>query len=243
MVAVPGGHVDGHGRRARDDVVGERDPGHGAKEVVPCRQIGEPGGEDHEVLGTPPLEVPRAAFEVWLPLPTFLAAIPMAILGSSFAAAQVSSVVLGSIVPALAWWLARDVAFERGLPDGRRRVVALGAGLTAAVYLPLVLHSALPDSTTPFAVLGLLALILMAHLLGRPATTALDARLVGLGVLLGLAAWTRNEVIWLAGTWVLLDYGDLIVHVFTDESRQFYQLERLWRDAERVELPEEINKQ
>jgi ribosome-associated protein len=43
-------------------------------------------------------------------------------------------------------------------------------------------------------------------------------------------------------TWILLDYGDLIVHVFTEDSRQFYQLERLWRDAERVELPEEITK-
>jgi ribosome-associated protein len=42
--------------------------------------------------------------------------------------------------------------------------------------------------------------------------------------------------------WILLDYGDLIVHVFTEDSRQFYQLERLWRDAERVELPEEITK-
>jgi ribosome-associated protein len=44
-------------------------------------------------------------------------------------------------------------------------------------------------------------------------------------------------------TGILLDYGDLIVHVFTEESRQFYQLERLWRDAERVELPEEITRQ
>jgi ribosome-associated protein len=44
-------------------------------------------------------------------------------------------------------------------------------------------------------------------------------------------------------TWVLLDYGDLIVHVFTEESRQFYQLERLWRDAERVELPKELTGQ
>ena len=44
-------------------------------------------------------------------------------------------------------------------------------------------------------------------------------------------------------TWILLDYGDMIVHVFTEESRQFYQLERLWRDAERVELPEEITRQ
>ncbi|MBK6314311.1 MAG: ribosome silencing factor [Blastocatellia bacterium] len=40
-----------------------------------------------------------------------------------------------------------------------------------------------------------------------------------------------------AGTWVLLDYGDLIVHVFTEEAREFYQLERLWRDADRVALP------
>ena len=46
-----------------------------------------------------------------------------------------------------------------------------------------------------------------------------------------------------AATWVLLDYGDLIVHIFTGESRSFYQLERLWRDAERVVLPEEMVKQ
>ena len=46
-----------------------------------------------------------------------------------------------------------------------------------------------------------------------------------------------------AATWILLDYGDLIVHVFTEDSRQFYQLERLWRDAERVALPEEITRQ
>lgn len=38
--------------------------------------------------------------------------------------------------------------------------------------------------------------------------------------------------------WILLDYGDLIVHVFLEESREFYQLERLWRDAERVDLSE-----
>lgn len=38
------------------------------------------------------------------------------------------------------------------------------------------------------------------------------------------------------GEWVLVDYGDFIVHVFSETSRRFYDLERLWRDAERVEL-------
>ena len=71
--------------------------------------------------GTPPLVFPRPAFEVWLPLPTFLAAIPMAVLGHTFAAAQVSSVLIGALVPVLAWRLAADVAAERGLSPARAR--------------------------------------------------------------------------------------------------------------------------
>jgi ribosome-associated protein len=38
------------------------------------------------------------------------------------------------------------------------------------------------------------------------------------------------------GRWVLLDYVDIVVHVFADEEREYYDLERLWRDAPRVEL-------
>ncbi|PRI11735.1 ribosome silencing factor [Leucobacter massiliensis] len=39
-----------------------------------------------------------------------------------------------------------------------------------------------------------------------------------------------------SGRWVLLDFGDLIVHVFHAEERDFYQLERLWQDCPLIEL-------
>ena len=37
-------------------------------------------------------------------------------------------------------------------------------------------------------------------------------------------------------SWELLDYGSVVIHVFTDEARKFYDLERLWADAEAVDL-------
>lgn len=38
------------------------------------------------------------------------------------------------------------------------------------------------------------------------------------------------------GEWILIDYGAFVVHIFTEQSRLFYDLERLWRDAARVEV-------
>jgi ribosome-associated protein len=40
--------------------------------------------------------------------------------------------------------------------------------------------------------------------------------------------------------WILLDYGDFVVHVFDEKARAFYDLERLWRESRRVELPREL---
>ena len=39
-----------------------------------------------------------------------------------------------------------------------------------------------------------------------------------------------------AGGWVLVDFGCVIVHIFTDEVRKFYGLERLWGDAEHIDI-------
>ena len=39
-----------------------------------------------------------------------------------------------------------------------------------------------------------------------------------------------------SGSWVLLDFGCVVVHLFMEEARQFYNLERLWADAEEIDL-------
>jgi ribosome-associated protein len=43
-----------------------------------------------------------------------------------------------------------------------------------------------------------------------------------------------------AAEWILIDYGDFIVHIFEDKARRFYDLERLWREAGRVAVPPEL---
>ena len=39
-----------------------------------------------------------------------------------------------------------------------------------------------------------------------------------------------------SSSWILMDYGDLIVHVFDEENRLFYDLERIWRDGKEIDL-------
>ena len=39
-----------------------------------------------------------------------------------------------------------------------------------------------------------------------------------------------------SGSWVLLDFGCVVIHLFMEEARQFYNLERLWADAEEIDI-------
>lgn len=48
---------------------------------------------------------------------------------------------------------------------------------------------------------------------------------------------TRTEG-YAGATWIVLDYGDIVVHVFYRETREFYSLERLWSDGELVDIAE-----
>lgn len=45
---------------------------------------------------------------------------------------------------------------------------------------------------------------------------------------------TKNVEGYEAGNWILLDFGDIIVHVFDNENRLFYDLERIWRDGKTI---------
>jgi len=44
------------------------------------------------------------------------------------------------------------------------------------------------------------------------------------------------------GDWVLMDYGDFVVHIFTARARQFYDLERLWRAGKRLDVEKLVGK-
>jgi len=156
---------------------------------------------------TPPLEVPRAAFEVWMPLPTLIAAIPIWLAGAAnwFRAAQVFSVVVSAIGAALAWRLGADVAAELKLPVGRARTLAVGTGVVASFLGPLVVFGALPDSTALFAALSLAACLLMTRIAASPPESgAIDRRLIALGLLIGFAGLTRSEAVWLGLAWLVV---------------------------------------
>lgn len=92
------------------------------------------------------------------------------------------------------------------------------------------------------AVLDLRGLSLMTdYFVIVDAVSEVQVRAVANGVRESLEEWgvaaVRREG-WDDARWVLLDYGDVVVHVFRTEDREYYDLERLWGDAPRLVLSE-----
>jgi len=56
---------------------------------------------------------------------------------------------------------------------------------------------------------------------------------------LGIAGYEPRQIEgYGVANWILMDYNDIIVHIFSDESRTFYDLERIWRDGKEVSVGE-----
>jgi hypothetical protein len=180
----------------------------GAYYVGAARQLVEGHGLTTLALwsySTPPLELPRPAFELWMPMASFMSAIPMSLLGTSFAAAQWGAVLLGSLIAPLTWWVARDACQAVDLPADRAIAVSVGSGLVAATLGALVMSAADPDSTTPFLIFGTTAAMLLSRALAKPSVV----RGALFGVTLGLAYLSRQEAVWIAVTALVLLVGRL----------------------------------
>ncbi len=73
-----------------------------------------------------------------------------------------------------------------------------------------------------------------------------QAQAISESIRLGLASVGERPVLvegFQAGQWILMDYGNLTVHIFQEEKREFYDLERLWARASALTLPEPYRSQ
>lgn len=180
---------------------------------------------------TPPLEVPKPAFELWLPMSTFISAAAMSVLGGSFWAAQVGGALVGALVAPLAWAIGREAANAQGLDSRRGRAVAITSGTLAAVLSPLVLGSVVPDSYTPFTVFIVLAALFVPRVIGvrdghddiMPPSIVAG---LGLGVSMGLAYLSRQEAIWLGLT--VLSMQAIVLRRRPTGARSREAAQRLW---------------
>ena len=141
---------------------------------------------------TPPLVLPRPAFELWQPLASLIAAVPMAIFGTSFLMGQLGGVLVGATIAPLTWAITRDSAPHVGTPTERVDHLAVGSGIVVSLLAPFLLAVAVPDSTLPFMVFGTLACWLAPRALDRGWRWGL-----ALGVALGLAYLARYEAIYI----------------------------------------------
>lgn len=180
----------------------------GAYYLTVARRLVEGQGLTTQTLwsySTPPLALPRPAFEIWMPMSSLVSALAMVVFGTGFDAAQIGHAVLGATIAPLAWLVARDACQTLRVPQDRWSAVSVASGALVGIVSFFALSSADPDSTTPFLVFGTAsALLLKATLSSQRATVR-----VGLGLVLGLAYLSRQEAIWIGLTCLILAWISL----------------------------------
>jgi hypothetical protein len=152
---------------------------------------------------TPPLILPRPAFELWQPLASLLAAGPIALLGDDLPAAQLGMAAVGALLAPLAWYTCREAASTLGLGERHTGTLAIGAGVVSATMGPFILPVAMPDSTIPFAVAATAACAVVGRALVAPPGSR-SLLWLALGVACGIAWLARHEAVWIALAAVLL---------------------------------------
>ncbi len=129
------------------------------------------------------------------------------------------------------------------LPDTAATPVASGAigdaGLDARILLAL--HAAAEKKGLDLVVLDLRAIASFTDFFViTSGTNRRQVQAISDGVVEQLKkSGTRAARVegYQTAEWILVDYGDFILHVFDEKARRFYDLERLWREAVRVEIP------
>ena len=114
------------------------------------------------------------------------------------------------------------------------------ATLSAEAVVRVAAHAALDKKAIDVAVLDLQGLSTIADFFlvcsARSTTQAETIAEAIRGALRAEGVRPRHNEGSAESGWLLLDYGDVVVHVFLEETRGFYALERLWGDAERIEV-------
>jgi ribosome-associated protein len=122
----------------------------------------------------------------------------------------------------------KSKAVPRKLTSRKKALLAVEAGQANKAADPVVIKVGdLVDYTDYFAVMH------------GESTVQVQAIVEGI---LALVSQSKSPVYGVEGEmdgrWVVIDWGDVVIHVFLKELRDFYELEKLWADAPRVKVPE-----
>ncbi len=146
--------------------------------------------------------LPHPGFDFWMPMTSFLIAACFAVMGDTPLAAQLPSVIGGSLLAVFTFYLTRRTLTTAGLKPSAISLLSVLAGLYIALNPLLAYQSAVPDSEMIYA--PLITAALLVWLGGQS-----NRRAFGFGLLLGLAYVTRSHAAFLGLAWLIVTIWQL----------------------------------